>query len=83
MMSAEEEAIVWVNQDRRTMRKNEIGEDGTIDEKGRAFVRVKEPRMVQLIRNPDFEKHELRLFTQAKGPSLYAFTFISCKVSPQ
>lgn len=81
--SAEEEAIVWINQDRRTMRKDEIGEDVAMDEKGRAFVRVKAPRMYQLVRNPGFEKHELRLFTQARGLSLYAFTFVSCKVSPQ
>jgi len=82
-MGSEEEAIVWINQDRRTMRRDEIGEDVTIDEKGRALVRVKALRVYRLVRNPGFEKHELRLFTQARGLSLYAFTFVSCTVSPQ
>jgi thiol-disulfide isomerase/thioredoxin len=83
VMAAEKEATVWINQDSRVMRKDEIGKDVTIDEKGRAFVRVTEPRMYHLIDNPGFERRELRLFTQSKGLSLYAFTFVSCKASPQ
>lgn len=81
--AAKEEATVWINQDGRVPRKNEIGEDVVIDEKGRGLIRVAEPRMYRLIDNPAFGTHELRLFTQSKGLSLYAFTFVSCKGSPQ
>lgn len=83
VMSAEKEAVVWINQDGRVLRRTEIGEDAAIDEKGRAFARVGEARMYRLIDNPGFERHELRLFTQARGLSLYAFTFVSCKAPPQ
>jgi len=77
------EAIVWLNQNGRPLPKEEIGEDVAIDPKGRAFIRAAGPRMVRLIQNPSFGTHELRLFTQSKGLTLYAFTFVSCKVSPQ
>ncbi|MBI3805776.1 MAG: hypothetical protein HY282_18645 [Nitrospirae bacterium] len=77
VMSSEEEAVIWINHDRRKMRREELGPDGMIDDKGRAWVRVTAHRNYRLIRNPGAEQHELRLFTQARGLSLYAFTFDS------
>lgn len=83
MMAAEAKAVVWINQDRRKTGREVLGADGRIDEKGRAFVRVTGPRRYRLIRNQGVGRHELRLFTQARGLALYAFTFVSGTGSPQ
>ncbi|HEY3341130.1 MAG TPA: redoxin family protein [Anaerolineae bacterium] len=44
----------------------------------RALVMPNRPRMARLVKNPDFEPHELRLEVQGKGTALFAFTFTTC-----
>jgi len=45
-------------------------------EEGRVL--VDRPRMYNLIRNPDFERHELMLRVTTRGFALYAFSFTGC-----
>ncbi|WP_420643047.1 redoxin domain-containing protein [Candidatus Leptofilum sp.] len=75
--------VVEVVQDGRYLTKVEAGSDVMWAENGRSFVRVDRPRMVNLVQNPDFEQHTLRLSFQARGLALYAFTFTGCVASPQ
>ncbi len=50
------------------------GADVTAD--GRVL--VNRPRMYNLIRNPDFGRHELTLRVKTRGLALYAFSFTAC-----
>lgn len=44
----------------------------------RARVLVDSPRMYQLVRHPDLERHELGLRVRGRGFTFYAFSFGSC-----
>jgi thiol-disulfide isomerase/thioredoxin len=63
---------IW--QDDRPLHASIMGEDVTED--GRVL--VDRPRMYNLVRNPDFERHELTLRVKSRGFALYAFTFTGC-----
>ena len=82
MSPTEAEPLVEVLQDGRSLTQSQAGDDLFFDENGRSFVRVGQPRMFNLINNPDFESHTLRLTFQARGLALYAFTFTGCVASP-
>lgn len=41
-------------------------------------VLVDQPRMYNLVRNPDFEQHELTLRVRTRGFALYSFSFTGC-----
>jgi hypothetical protein len=53
-----------------TNRGDDVTEDGR--------VLVDRPRMFNLIRNPDFERHELTLRVKSRGLAVYAFSFTGC-----
>jgi hypothetical protein len=78
----EAEPVVEVVQDGRFLTQVQAGSDVMFGEIGRSFVRVDRPRMINLISNPDFGSHTLRLTFQARGLALYAFTFTGCVASP-
>jgi thiol-disulfide isomerase/thioredoxin len=63
---------VW--QDDTPLLEDRRGADLTED--GRVL--VDRPRMYNLVRNPDFEKHELTLRVKTRGFALYAFSFTGC-----
>lgn len=65
---------VW--QDDQPLDQTQRGDD--ITEDGRVI--VERPRLYNLIRNRDFEQHELTLRVKAQGFTLYAFSFVGgCK----
>lgn len=70
--------LVIVQQDGRYLIPQNAGGDIEFDEGGTSFVRVKRARMIQLVKNPAYESHELSLTFQAMGLALYTFTFTSC-----
>ena len=72
---------VEVVQNGRFLTKMQAGRDVMFAENGRSFIRVDRPRMVNLIANPNFASHTLRLIFQARGLALYAFTFTGCVAS--
>ena len=82
MTPTEANPVVEVVQDGRFLTPLQAGSDVMFGENGRSFVRVDRPRMVNLINNPDFGSHTLRLTFQARGLALYAFTFTGCVASP-
>jgi thiol-disulfide isomerase/thioredoxin len=45
-------------------------------------VSVDVPRMYELVRSPDVERHALTLETESDGVALFAFTFTSCVAPP-
>ena len=55
-----------------------VGADVRADEFGKPYVTVDHPRMLRLVKNPDFEQHTLVLSVPDKGTRAYAFTFVSC-----
>ena len=75
--------VVEVVQDGRYLTEMVAGSDVLFGENGRSYVRVDRPRMVNLVNNPDFGNHTLRLIFQARGLAVYTFTFTGCVASPQ
>ena len=51
---------------------------GVADVTADGRVLVDRPRMYNLVRNPDFEQHELTLRITMRGFGLYAFSFTGC-----
>ena len=75
---SEADPIVVVQQDGRYLTPANAGQDIEFADNGGSFVRVTRARMVQLIKNPTYESHELSLTFYAMGLALYTFTFTSC-----
>lgn len=73
-----ETPLIEVRQDDAPLTREAAGADVFFEDDGRAFVSVTRPRMVELVRNPGFEEHELELIIHAHGLALYAFSFTSC-----
>jgi len=82
MKPTEADPVVEVVQDGRFLTKVQAGRDVVFGENGRSLVRVDRPRMINLVNNPDFGNHTLRLTFEARGLALYAFTFTGCVASP-
>lgn len=78
MWPTEADPIVEVEQDGRFLTKRNAGADIEFAADGTSFVRIKRPRMVELVKNPTYESHELTLTFRAGGLALYAFTFTTC-----
>ncbi len=70
--------LIEVRQDGGLLTALNAGPDITFDEEGASVVSVERPRMYRLVRNPDFETHELELTFRAGGLAVYTFTFTSC-----
>lgn len=72
--------IIEVRQDDRPLSSEIAGKDILFDEAGLSYIRVKRPRLIQILNNPNYEWHELKLIFRATGTALYAFTFDTCIV---
>lgn len=72
------EPVIVVQQNGRYLAPYTAGADVSFRADGASVVRVTAPRMMQLVRNPDFESNELTLTFEATGLALYAFTFTTC-----
>lgn len=70
--------LVEVCQDDEPLSPDIAGKDIYFDEHGRSLVAVSRPRMYELVRNYDFESHELDLKFHTHGVAIYAFSFTSC-----
>ncbi len=70
--------IVEVRQDGAPLTPANAGADILYDDGGVSAVLVEQPGLVELVRNPGHEAHELELVFRAHGLALYSFTFTSC-----
>ncbi|HXG01650.1 MAG TPA: redoxin domain-containing protein [Bacteroidota bacterium] len=66
-----------VTQDDRYLTEENRGEDVFLDALGRSVVRVNEPRRYQLVRNPRYGEHLLRVESVDRGFVVYSFMFVS------
>ncbi|MCA9971175.1 MAG: redoxin domain-containing protein [Anaerolineales bacterium] len=76
--AAAAEPVVDVRQDGRFLDPAIAGADVQHLPDGTSRIWVDQPRLYQLVRNPDFGWHELTLTFQATDLALYAFSFTSC-----
>ncbi len=67
--------LVDVEQDGKWLTRDVAGKDVKFDEKGRSYIEVKDARFYEIIAGQPYGLHELRLYTQGKGLSVYAFHF--------
>ncbi len=51
------------------------GKDVSVDADGKTYVLADEPRLYYLLKNLKGDNHELKLYTQDEGASVYSFTF--------
>lgn len=51
------------------------GEDVVIEEDGRSFVYVEEPRLYSIVQGPKFDTHELKFSSNSPNFAIFAFTF--------
>nr|WP_290666939.1 redoxin family protein [Ardenticatena sp.] len=56
----------------------DAGEDVIVDADYGSYVLVREPRMYNLVNNPDYGVYEVRLVPAQRGLALYAFSFVPC-----
>ncbi len=68
---------VFVQQDDTYLTIVNKGEDVRIDEEGRSFILVNEPKLYHLVKNYSFGEYKLKLSSRSNGLSLYSFSFVS------
>ena len=68
-------ALFYVRQDGIWLQPGNSGKDVEFDDDGRSFVRAEEPRLYELVRNPDDSVHELTLTPMRRGSAVYDFSF--------
>jgi hypothetical protein len=66
---------VLVQQDGRWLDRAVAGKDVSYDEQGRSFVRVNMAALYEIVGRQSSGPHELKLFSQGKGLSVYSFHF--------
>jgi len=72
--------LIEVRQDGYVLTPDNAGTDIEYDDGGVSTINVERPRLFELVRNHEFESHELELIFRANGLALYSFTFTSCVV---
>ncbi len=68
---------VIVRQDDRFLDLQNKGEDIRIGRDGRSYLVVSEPRSYELVKNPEYGRHRLKLSARSDGFAVYAFSFVS------
>jgi thiol-disulfide isomerase/thioredoxin len=71
---------IEVLQNGMPLAKEFAGIDVIVTHEGQSILFVDKPRMYQLVRNPQFGEHELKLKTSSPGLEVYAFSFVSCAI---
>jgi hypothetical protein len=66
---------VLVQQDGQWLPRKVAGKDVSYDEAGRSYVRVNMAALYEIVAGPTAGTHELQLFAQGKGLSVYSFHF--------
>ncbi len=69
---------ILVQQDGRFLDMTIAGIDIQFTPDGASFITIDRPRMFQLVRNHEYNWHEITLTFQASGLALFAFSFSSC-----
>ncbi len=65
---------VYLWQDGKPLARNQAGKDLQFDSRG-SYLEIEDARMYDLVRNSSFGEHLLTLDAQAKGFTLYSFTY--------
>jgi hypothetical protein len=73
----EEQFQVFVQQDDRFLSAECRGDDVAIDEEGRSYFLVKEPRLYSIVKNREYGEHKLKLSCRSNGLALFSFSFVS------
>ncbi len=71
---------VFVKQDDRYLTPENMGDDVEVDEEGRSYFLVTEPKLHGVVKNREFGEHTLKIVTRSNGLALYSISFISCVI---
>lgn len=80
-LKANDDTHIEVRQDGAPLPSAIAGDDVTIRPDGTSLVHLTRPRLIELVSNDTFGRHELELVFRANGLALYVFTFTSCVVA--
>jgi thiol-disulfide isomerase/thioredoxin len=81
MPDGEKKFQVFVKQGGAFLTENSKGDDVAIDDEGKSFFLVDEPRIYRLIKNQEFSEHTLNLRTRSNGFALYSMSFVSSLIA--
>jgi hypothetical protein len=73
----EENFQVFVQQDGRYLDATNSGSDIFSDGEGRSFLKVTDGRLYDIVKNPEYGEHTLRLTSRSNGLSVYCISFVS------
>ena len=73
-------SMVFANQDKKPLSKQNAGVDVRFDDDGRSYVLVDGPRLFNLVCNQEFGQHELSLRTKSRGLEIYSVSFVTSVV---
>ncbi len=71
---------VYVRQDDKYLTAGNKGTDIIIDQEGRSSLNINRADMYNIVRNPEYGEHVVKLTTQSKGFALYSLSFLSAVI---
>ncbi len=72
---------VFVQQDGSYLSKENAGQDITIDEEGRSFLIIDSPKLYNVVNNPEFGEHILKLIPTSNSFTFYSMSFVSSPIT--
>ena len=73
--SAEKEGRIYVTRDEAPLMPDFRGKDIQVDESGRTYVEMDEPRLYHLVENGDEQQHEIKVWSKNQGVFVSSFSF--------
>ena len=73
----EKQFQVFVQQDGLFLGEDARGDDIQMDNEGRSYLLVDQPRLYNVIKNRDFGEHTLKISSRSNGFALYSISFVT------
>lgn len=71
---------VFIQQDGKYLTNENKGDEIKIDQEGRSYILVKDTKLYNIVKNPEYGEHILRMSTRSNGFTLYAISFLTSPI---
>lgn len=71
---------IFVMQDRGYLTGENKGTDVLLDDEGRSYMLISEPRLYNIVKNREFGEHTVKLSSRSNGFAIYSISFASCVI---
>jgi hypothetical protein len=72
---------IFVRQNDKYLTEQTKGDDVLIDDDGRSYVLVNEPRLYHIVNNLEYNEHKLTFSSRSNGFALYSISFVSSLIA--